>query len=102
MFNKTSLRDGNVLAQTETPKLLPPTSIKAVDVAKLELAQRAQEALGKSPIHSHRFIDVAHDGARLILRGRVSSFYHKQLAQEVVRGLAGGVEIINSLEVIST
>ena len=35
----------------------------------------------------------------LVLRGKVTSFYHKQLAQEVVRAVAGSVDLINSVEV---
>lgn len=36
----------------------------------------------------------------LVLRGRVSSYYQKQLAQEVVRQIAGLLTIQNAVEVI--
>lgn len=42
------------------------------------------------------------DGHRLILRGKVTSFYLKQLAQELVRPAAGVRGIVNELEVIAT
>ena len=35
-----------------------------------------------------------------MLRGSVSSFYHKQMAQEVVRAVAGReVDVVNSIDV---
>lgn len=36
----------------------------------------------------------------LIIRGQVSSYYLKQLAQETVRSLAGESKIVNRLEVL--
>jgi osmotically-inducible protein OsmY len=39
-----------------------------------------------------------HEGV-LVLRGRVSSFYEKQLAQEAVRKLDGVDQIVNQIEV---
>ena len=36
----------------------------------------------------------------LLLRGRLRSFHHKQLAQETVRQLAGVGQIVNAIEVI--
>ena len=39
------------------------------------------------------------DGETLVLVGQVSSFYHKQLAQEIVRQHAEGVEVVNSIHV---
>ena len=61
-------------------------------------AERARQALSKSTIHVLRKIEVECDDA-IVLRGCVDSFYHKQLAQELVRAAAEGVEVINLLEV---
>ena len=36
----------------------------------------------------------------LILRGRLPSFYYKQIAQEAVAGLAGVAEVVNQIEVV--
>ncbi len=41
------------------------------------------------------------DRGVLYLRGRLSSYYHKQLAQEAVADLPGVVEIVNQAEVVS-
>jgi uncharacterized NAD-dependent epimerase/dehydratase family protein len=43
---------------------------------------------------------VEQTGEALVLSGLVSSYYHKQLAQEVVRAVAEGLEVINSIHVL--
>ncbi len=35
----------------------------------------------------------------LLLRGRLSTYYQKQLAQEAVKGLDGVVQVVNDIEV---
>jgi hypothetical protein len=35
-----------------------------------------------------------------VIQGRVKSFYHKQLAQEMVRAVSGGLLVVNSVEVL--
>lgn len=40
------------------------------------------------------------DGGRLVLRGQVPSFYHKQLAQTAVVGVEGVNQVVNEIEVI--
>jgi osmotically-inducible protein OsmY len=40
------------------------------------------------------------DEGRLFVRGRVPSFYYKQLAQEAVAGLKGVCQVINEIEVV--
>jgi hypothetical protein len=37
----------------------------------------------------------------LLLSGGVSSFYHKQLAQEVVRSVSTGIKLVNTVQVNS-
>ena len=39
------------------------------------------------------------EAGRVVLRGTVSSYYHKQMAQEVVRRLDGVDQVENHLEV---
>ena len=63
--------------------------------------QRARQALATSPIHAMREIRVAQDGETLVLSGRVKTFYHKQLAQEVVRAVAREIDLVNSINVVS-
>jgi len=63
-------------------------------------AQQAKAALARSRIFDLRRLAVAQDGDAVVLRGRVSSFYHKQLAQEVVRNATDGAEVINAIRVV--
>jgi osmotically-inducible protein OsmY len=66
-----------------------------------EVQTRAQAALVKSPVYELRDLQVEqHDGA-LQISGHVSSFYHKQLAQEVVRSVSKGIKVVNSIRVES-
>jgi hypothetical protein len=58
---------------------------------------RAQSALTSSPIYVLREVHVERAGESLLLSGRVDTFYHKQLAQEVVRAVADEFEVINSI-----
>jgi hypothetical protein len=65
----------------------------------------AQSALQASPFYDLRELKVEETAdRRLMLRGMVSSFYHKQLAQEVVLGLAKsqGYRVVNAIEVMDT
>lgn len=61
--------------------------------------QRARAALAASPVFALRELDVAMAGDRLIISGRVNCFYHKQLAQEIVRNAVEGVPVINAISV---
>lgn len=60
---------------------------------------RAQKALADSPIFALRDLKVEHAEGALLISGTVSSFYHKQLAQEVVRAVASEVAVVNSVQV---
>ena len=64
-----------------------------------DIQSRAREALASSPIFALRELEVRVDGQSLVISGVVSSFYHKQLAQEVVLAVAHGVQVVNSLRV---
>jgi osmotically-inducible protein OsmY len=64
-----------------------------------EVLRRAQEALASSDIYVLREILVEPVGRSLVLSGCVDSFYHKQLAQEVVRAVVGRCDVINVIEV---
>jgi hypothetical protein len=66
------------------------------------LASRAKAALLGSKIYSLRKLQVEQAEGAIILRGRVESFYHKQLAQELIRTALAGVEVINALHVVYT
>ena len=63
-------------------------------------ADQAKAALSKSRIYTLRTLLVEQDGESIVLRGRVESFYHKQLAQELVRVAVEGTEVVNSISVV--
>ncbi len=64
-----------------------------------DVIAQAQSVLAKSPIHALRDVQVQRQGDSLILSGCVDSFYHKQLAQELVRMIAADIQVINDLDV---
>lgn len=66
---------------------------------ELDICSRAKTALAQSPIYVLRDIHVEQHGDALLLQGRVDTFYHKQLAQEVVRAVADGMRVENALVV---
>lgn len=68
-------------------------------LAVKDVQKRAQKALRASPFYALRDLQVEQDGDTLLISGLVTSFYHKQLAQEVVRHAAKGVDVVNSIEV---
>jgi hypothetical protein len=68
-------------------------------LATNDLQKRAQKALRASPFYALRELLVDWDDDALVISGMVSSFYHKQLAQEVVRHAAEGVDVVNAIDV---
>ena len=60
---------------------------------------QVKSALAASPIFDLHGLSVEQNGSGIILSGTVSSFYHKQLAQELVRNLFGEVNVVNSIDV---
>jgi hypothetical protein len=68
-------------------------------VSAKDVRSRAQEALSLSPVFALRELHVEQQGDSLVIQGLVSSFYHKQLAQEVIRTAAEGLEVVNSIQV---
>lgn len=69
------------------------------NIAANAVQPRAQDALSASAVFALRELRVEQNGDRLVISGPVSSFYHKQLAQEVVLAIAEGVEVVNSISV---
>lgn len=59
----------------------------------------ATEALAKSSVRELRQLRVDESASQLQLSGHVSSFYHKQLAQEAVRSVADGRRVVNHVSV---
>ena len=63
------------------------------------LLHRIDSAIRKNPYVLHRRVFLENSQGRVILRGRVDSYYQKQMVQEVLRGMDGISEISNELEV---
>ncbi len=55
--------------------------------------------LSESPIADLRKVGVKQEGDRVLLIGRVRSFYAKQMAQETIRSAANGLMIVNDVKV---
>ena len=72
-----------------------------VEVSARDAQPRAQTALANSPIYELRDLRVEQQNGALLICGVVSSFYHKQLAQEVVRAVCQElqIELVNSIRV---
>ena len=68
-------------------------------ISASEVQPRAQRALSASPVFALRELQVESQDNALMLRGAVTSFYHKQLAQEAVRAVAEGVVVVNTIDV---
>ena len=65
-----------------------------------DTAAQAKAALSQSRIFDLRRLHVEQDGECVVLRGRVDSFYHKQLAQELVKMSVDGAEVVNAIHVV--
>jgi osmotically-inducible protein OsmY len=73
-----------------------------VPVAQLspdELQTRINLALKDSPHSLGEHVMGTNDEGVVVLQGRVETFYHKQVAQELLRKLDGVERIVNLLEV---
>lgn len=61
----------------------------------------ARERLAKTGYRTLRSVECSFRDGRMILRGEVSSYYHKQLAQESIRNAPHVNQIVNQIEVVS-
>jgi hypothetical protein len=76
------------------------TSSRLVRTASHELAQTARQRLHNAAYASIRGLTYkCDDRGVLYLRGQLSSYYQKQLAQEAVAGPPGIVRVLNQAEV---
>ena len=66
----------------------------------LEVIDRAKAALAKSKIPDLRRLSIGQDNDRIVVRGRLSSFYHLQLAQKQIRRELGSTPIICDVQVL--
>ena len=76
------------------------TAAKHTDRIHPQSVERAaQLRLAKTGYQTLRSVECSFRDGRIVLRGEVPSYYHKQLAQEVVRHAVDGVEVLNSIHV---
>jgi hypothetical protein len=59
-----------------------------------------EEVLKRNVLPSLRRLSVEETDSTVVLTGRVSSYYHKQLAQEAVMPLLAGRRLLNQVEVV--
>jgi hypothetical protein len=64
-----------------------------------EIAKAASKVLSRSSVRELRLLRVDGSSNELKLTGRVGSYYHKQLAQETIRRVAGGMRMVNRVQV---
>ncbi len=69
-------------------------------VTSFEIAGIAKARLKASSHPALREVACMYDNGVLVLRGRLNSFFHTQLAQETVRKVAGVERVVNQIEVI--
>jgi hypothetical protein len=72
---------------------------RQVHLVLQDLASQAKAVLGRSRIFDLRCLEVEQFDEYVVLRGRVDSYYHKQLAQELLKTHIDGVEVINEIDV---
>ncbi len=63
------------------------------------LLEQVRGALSKSPYLAPQQVQIEATDGNIRLEGTVSSFYQKQMAQELVRRIDGVETIINQLQV---
>lgn len=76
------------------PSLARGSSFLDVDYERL-----AELALASSGFRAVREIKVVQVDESLVMTGVVSTFFQKQIAQELVRGIAGSLRVVNDVEV---
>ena len=76
-----------------------PPAVDAMTMADSRITYEVVKQLRHSSHFELRSLNCQHCEGVLVLRGRVSSFYLKQLAQEHARMVSGVSVIMNQLEV---
>ena len=71
------------------------------NVKSFEIAEIAEARLCASSHQALRNVFCKYDDGVLVLRGRLNSFYHTQLAQETVAGIEGVERVVNQIEVLN-
>ena len=69
---------------------------------KDNVVQAAENQLERSPCQCVRGLVCEYCAGLLVLRGRVPSYYYKQVAQETVKGIEGVDRVVNDTEVVAS
>ena len=78
------------------------TAAKQIEKTHPRFVERvARQRLAKTGYRTLRAVECSFRDGRMILRGEVPSYYHKQLAQESVRNTTHVTQVINDIEVLS-
>jgi osmotically-inducible protein OsmY len=67
--------------------------------AAQDVVRMAEHRLSTDPHRALRSVACEYRRGILYLRGRLSRYYHKQLAQEAVARLDGVTQVVNEIEV---
>lgn len=70
-----------------------------LDLLQNDAEERARQAFSSSPIYALRCLRIDTVGESLQISGRVATFYIKQLAQELLRSVADGKQVVNRVDV---
>lgn len=70
-----------------------------MDTTQQDVEQAAIAVLANNAVRELRQLRVDGSSNKLELSGQVRSFYHKQLAQEAVRAVAAGMQVVNQVNV---
>lgn len=70
-----------------------------IDAGMRDVTARVRQILAASDHTELRCLQVEQCGNRFFLRGKVGSFYAKQMAQEAVRGAVRGLRLVNNVAV---
>jgi len=76
-----------------------PTEAPSMSVRPDDIGASANECLRASPYKAFAGVSCQCEHGVLLLRGRVSSFHHKQVAQETVAKVSGVTQVVNSIDV---
>jgi len=76
-----------------------PFAASKANLTDHAFADDVRDAFEQSPIQAIRELQVEQNGSSILLSGRLCSFYHKQLAQEVVRTISPKLRVVNAVEV---
>ena len=77
---------------------LPPIAMNAATLSR-PLFERIHDALTTNPHVPNQLVRVEAEEGRIVLKGNVTSFFQKQMAQEAVRRVDGVQQIDNLLQV---